>query len=153
MISTVIQVVAFIAFMGGALTVAVVIAVAVLHALDKGLDLVPRLIRLPSSPTRNPIEKIRYRSNYGANRSEVPVHPQISPQKIAYGLITRFGAKVLQVAVCNRRSPCQNTDTKEQNEKYSRYPKCFVPVKHIVTIVDRLRRRVNQSGKEPLVQC
>lgn len=153
MITTVISVVAFITFIGGALMVSVLIAIAVLHVLDKGFDLVSRLIHPPSSPTSNPIEYIRDCSNYGANQSKVRVHSQISLQKIADNLIARFGTEILQRTICKRGSPCQNRDTQEHNEKYSRYLKRFAPVKHLGTIVNWLRRRVNQSGKEPFTLC
>ena len=149
MITTVIQVVAFIAFIAGALIISTLIAIAILGILDKGFDLVSRLIRLPSSPTSNPMENIRDRSNYGTNQSEVPIHPQITFQKIAYNLKARLGTEILQRAICKRGSPCQHGDTQEHNKEYSRYPKRFIPVKHLETIVNWLRRCVNHSGKEP----
>ncbi|MGD2065275.1 MAG: hypothetical protein PVI95_02380 [Dehalococcoidia bacterium] len=149
MITTVISVVAFAALIGGLLMVSVLIAIAILHVLDKSLDTVSRLVHPPSSPTSDPIEDVRRHGDYEATHSEVLVNSHISPQKVIQALITRRSNNVIKTTLTETRSPCQNSYTQGHNKNYSRYLKCFIPIKHIVSILNKLRRRVNESGKEP----
>jgi hypothetical protein len=138
MITTVISVLAFIAVIGGTLTVSVLIAIAILHVLDKSLDSVSRLAHPSSSPTSNPIKDVRGHGDYGTSHSEVLVNSHISPQKVTQTLITRRGNNVVKKTLTETRSPCQDSDTQRSNENYSGYPKYLIPVKHIRAIVSKL---------------
>jgi len=139
-------------FTAGVVALSVTIAIIILHLVDKGLDRL--ILHLKHHPLRasNPIKYVRGYSNHKATQGKVSVHSQINLHKIIQIFIARSGKHVLQSTICNRRSTRQNGDTQRHNKDCPRYLKCFVPIKHIRTIVDWLRKRVNQTGKEPLRQ-
>jgi len=124
-------------------------SITILNLLDKCLDVL--ISHLKHSPSRasNSIEYVRGHSNYETSHSQVSIQPHISPQKIIHTAITRFSNNIFKITLTKTGGPCQNSDTQGSNKNSFGYLKGCVPIKHIGNIVDRLRRRVNQSGKEP----
>jgi hypothetical protein len=74
-----------------------------------------------------------------------------------YEIIRSRINKILSDPIENQcRNHTRNANAKEYNRyinghppRLAQHPLPFPPIKHIRTIVNKLRRRVNESGKEP----
>jgi hypothetical protein len=150
MIIAVIEVVAFIVLIGGLGIIAVVIATTIFSLLDKGLNALILRRRLSPLHLSNLIEYKGGYSNHDTNQTHNLIHPHISPYKAVQNLITWLGNNALKID--KARKYYQKKDTEGGNKDYFEYLKRFVPIKHIGSIVNRLRRSVNQSGKEPTTE-
>jgi hypothetical protein len=148
-----------VAFFVGVVAVSIIIVILAVKLLDKGLDALDALIlrhSIPCRPSRletcNQIRDCRRYSKPEINPPNNFVYPHSIPYKI----------RILLITMSQRNSPfkealteggsknqfCQKNDAKP-NKKSSRYLAGYPPVKHMVSILDRLKRAVNQSGKEP----
>jgi len=134
-------------FIVGVVALSVTLAIIILHLLDKGLDTL--ILCLKHHPLRasNPIEYVRGYSNYKATPSKVSVHSQISLHEVIHSFITRFIKNIFESTLNKCRSACQNSDTQGNDKNYSRYLKCFIPIKHILTIVSSHKLRCQRKWK------
>jgi hypothetical protein len=158
----IVAVINLVIFIVGCVTLSALIVVGVVNLVDKGLDKLDTLtlrhsITHPASrlkttnqirdsrrygkPKINPPNNVVYMQNvpYIIRILWIILYPRNNPSKVA----------LAQAGVKNHLYPKDNPKT---NEKSPRYLTSFPPVKHISTIVNKLRRRVNESGKEPLVK-
>jgi hypothetical protein len=138
----------------GAAIVSMAIAGIIVHLLIKGTKAL-----LSLSPQHNPNESSEYREEYdnqNTNPPNVPVHPYdlsaYDPYEMMKKAITAHRNKSFANQIGDS-CPYQATDT--NTNKYYGYSKCILQFRHIWAthlrgIVDRVRRRVNQSGKEPI---
>jgi len=155
----IIAIIDLVIFIVGCVTISTIIVVSVVNLVDKGLDALDALIlrhsvlcppsrlettnqirdsRRYGKPKINPPDNVVYTQNvpYIIRIFWIVLHPRNKPSKV---VLTQAGAN-------NHFYPKDNPKT---NQKSFRYFTSFPPVKHIRTIVNKLRRRVNHSGTEP----
>lgn len=147
MIIAVIDVVAFIALIGGLGVISVVIAITIFNLLDKGLDALILRRRLSPHHLSNLIEYKRGDSNQQINQTYNSIHPHISPYKTIQNLMTWLGNNTFKINEVRKYH--QKKDTEGDNKDYFEYFKRFVRIKHIRSIVNKLRRGVNHDYTEP----
>lgn len=152
----IIAIIDLVIFIVGCVTISTIIVVSVVNLVDKGLDALDALILRHSvlcPPSRLETTN-QIRNSRGYSKPEInDTKSLIDSHSIPYEI------HKLLIAVDQGNSPFKNVreikkqlyqkNNTEANEKSPRYLTGCPPVKHMVRILDRLKRRVNQSGKEP----
>jgi hypothetical protein len=141
----------------GVAIISIAIAIVVTHFLLRGIEVLLPLRHIVHYQTTNDNERERDPTNNPATAESKPTYPLTIRHYDLYDIIRSHITKMLK----NRtRNQCPNHKDDANEEEYHRYinrhPPClaqhplpFPPIKHICTIVNKLRGLVNQSGKEP----
>lgn len=150
---------AIVLFFIGVVAVSTIVVILAVKLLDKGLDALDELLlwhSIPRRPSRlETCNHIRDSRRY----SKTEINP---PNNFVYPHGIPYRIRIILIAMSQRNSPfkkaftkfgvknqlCQKNNAKT-DEKSSRYLTGCPPIKHMASILYRLRRRVNQSGKEP----
>jgi hypothetical protein len=157
----IIAVVDLIIFVVGCVAISTVIVLGIVTLLDKGLDALDALIlrhSIPSRPSSSHLpatNQIRERRGY--KETEIrPTNDVIQsheiPHTVGHILIAmahQNGPFQKALAKIRAKDECRQENNSETNKKSLGYRTDFFPIKHLGNIVGRLRRHVNQSGKEP----
>jgi hypothetical protein len=150
---------AVVAFFIGVVATSIIIVTIIDKLFFKGLDALDGLIKRRSVPPSS-LFTASNECGYERGDSKTKINPTNSP---IYPHKTRYEIDQSLVITTHRNSPFKEThaqrryknnyrnkDNRENLKSFFGYFKYFVPVRHIGSIVNRLRRAVNQSGKEPV---
>jgi hypothetical protein len=143
-------------FMGVAI-ISIAIAIVVTHFLLKGIEILIPLRHIVHYQTTNDNECETGQTDNRTNRAHVAIYPLNIRRYDLYDIIrSRIGKMPCSQVRQQYPSHKPRTDTKEYHRYINRYcprptqhPFPIPVIKHIHTIVNKLHRRVNQSGKEP----
>ena len=147
----------FILSLIGAAIISVVLGIVITHFVLRGIEILIPLRHIVHYQTTNDNECETGQTDNRTDRAHVAIYPLNIRHYDLYDIIrSRIGkmpcSQVRQQYPSHK--PC--TDTKEYHRYINRYrprptqhPFPIPVIKHIHTIVNKLRRRVNQSGKEP----
>jgi len=135
--------------------ISVATAIVMTHFILKGLEVLISHVISPYQK-RDSNECQRHNNNKEANREDISVCPYSIRR---YDLYEAIRNRINEMSENQRRQQCPDQEPQTNKNKEHRYingclprwtpPPLPFPVKHILTIVNKLQRRVNQSGKEP----
>lgn len=153
----IIAIIGLVIFAVGCVTISTIIVVSVVNLVDKGLDALDALILRHSVPrptsrleTTNHIRDSRGYSKPKINLTKSLINSHRIPYEIRKFLIAMSqGNSPFKNIREIEEQLCQKNNAKT-NEESSRYLTGCPPVKHMVGILDRLKRIVNHSGTEPV---
>lgn len=153
MIFAVIQLVMFFV---GCVVLAIIIVLLLIRLLDKGLDaLVEHLRPHAISGPLNTSDHIGYKranSKPSIDFTDIWVYSHEAFDEVHHKLIiTMLHNKLTKKHLSRFYSDKHRheEDNTTNNKHKPRYLECLVPIKHIKTIVAKLRKLVNKNGKEP----
>jgi hypothetical protein len=150
-------VVLFLLSLIGIAILSVALSIVITHFILMGIEALLPLRHIVHYQTTNDNECERDPTNNPATAESKPTYPLTIRHYDLYDIIRSHITKMPK----NRtRNQCLNhkddTNEEEYHRYINRYPPCvtqhplpFPPIKHIRTIVNKLRRRVNHSGTEP----
>ena len=141
----------------GVAIISVALSIVITHFLLMGIEaLLP--IRYPMHyETANDNENETAQTNSHADVDNVFIYPLTIRRYDLYEIIR---SRISKTSANQIRDLCPNKKADANKKEYYRYinhrpprltqhPFPFPPIEHICAIVNKLRRRVNQSGKEP----
>jgi len=149
-------------FIVGVVAISTIVVTIIEKLFFKGLDELDALIQRRSVPSPSLFTTSNH-SGYERENSKTKINPTNSPvysHKIPYeisqpSIITTHRNSPFKETHTERRykNHYRNKNNRENLKSFFGYFKHSVPISHIGSIVNWLRRRVNQSGKEPSKLC
>jgi hypothetical protein len=155
-----IVVIAVVAFFIAVVAASIIIVTAIDRLFFRSLDALDGLIKRRSAPPSSLFTSNEGRYKRGDSKTKInPSNSLVYPHKTHYEIDQQL------IIAAHRNSPFKeihaqrryknhhrNKNNRENLESPFGYFKHFVPIRHIRSIVNRLRGRVNESGKEPFSQ-
>ena len=157
----IIAIVGLVAFLAGVVAVSIIIVITLVNLLDKGLDALDSLILRHSAPSHPPPFRLTTSNQIGEKRgySKAKIDPtniwvyfHKTINEIHHSLIVGIPRNNLFKKLLGwvyTQEDCHRKNNTETNETDFRYSNRFVPIKHIRSIVNKLRRGVNHDYTEP----
>jgi len=145
----------FLALIGVAL-LAAALSIILVHFFLKGLEWLALHTRCLRYEVRNSNEYTGQHNNKETRANDITIRPYAVSRYDLYDIIRNRINKMSENRIGNH---CPDDKTDTNKEKYNRYVNRSLPrptpcplpspVKHVGNILNKLLRRVNESGKEP----